>query len=132
MFKLLLHLIVLYYCLRMQGLLNEDKVNSFYLPIYFPTSKELEVIIERNGCFTIEKMDMLWDPLQNMKFSPQSVVGRLRSVFEGVFKEHFGSEFVDHIFNYFATKLAGILFSFKEMKQHSKVNFFVLLKRKIN
>ncbi|KAJ4707015.1 S-adenosylmethionine-dependent methyltransferase [Melia azedarach] len=114
------------------GLLDEEKVDSFNLPLYTPTSKELQVIIERNECFTIEKMDILKNPMRNMKFHPQSGIRQLRAVLEGVIKAHFGSEFVDQIFNYIATKIPESLFAIKENKQHSKVILFVLLKRIID
>ncbi|KAJ4707008.1 S-adenosylmethionine-dependent methyltransferase [Melia azedarach] len=115
--------------LSRRGLLNEEKVDSFNLPLYFPTSKELQDIIEINGCFTIEILDILRNPLRNMKFHPQSGIRQLRAVLEGVIKAHFGNEFVDQIFNHIATKFPVNLFAFKGIKQHSKVILFFLLKR---
>lgn len=115
--------------LRTQGLIDEEKVDSFNIPVYFPTSEELKAIIERNGCFSIERMDKLPDPpLMRLKPSPESVASQIRAVFEGVVKEHFGYDLVDKIFTKFAEN-----FIFDELiKEHNNVNLFVLLKRVIN
>ncbi|KDP44638.1 hypothetical protein JCGZ_22257 [Jatropha curcas] len=38
--------------------INEEKVESFNLPVYDATSKELEEIIHRNGHFSIESLEI--------------------------------------------------------------------------
>ncbi|KAK1557747.1 hypothetical protein Q3G72_031038 [Acer saccharum] len=114
--------------LAKKGLLSEEKVNSFNLPIYYPTMKELEDLVQNNGYFTIERMNKLSIPMTQMTFSPQLICSMIRSVFEGVIKEHFGEEFIDHIFNHFTTKLAENLIIFKEKDPH-RTELFILLKR---
>lgn len=78
----------------MQGLISEEKVDSFNLPLYYPTSKKLQAVIEGNGYLTIERMDILTDisPKTRQKFSAQSLTSQIRSGFEGVIKQHFGSD----------------------------------------
>lgn len=121
------------FVLRKQGLIDEEKVDSFNIPLYFPTAEELKAIIERNGCFSIERMDKLPDPpLMRLKPSPESVASQIRAVFEGVVKEHFGYDLVDKIFNFFATTFAENFIFDELIKEHNKVNLFVLLKRVIN
>lgn len=69
-----------------------------------PTPKELEGIIQRNGNFTIERMEKMTNPKQQVLCSASDLAVAKRAVYEGLVKEHFGDEFVDKIFNHFATK----------------------------
>ncbi|KAF9598981.1 hypothetical protein IFM89_033326 [Coptis chinensis] len=39
------------------GILSEEEIDSFNLPLYCTTGKEMEGLIERNGSYTIEKME---------------------------------------------------------------------------
>ncbi|GKV43665.1 hypothetical protein SLEP1_g50929 [Rubroshorea leprosula] len=41
------------------GLVDESKVDSFNLHLYFPSAEEVKTIVERNGSFKIEKMQQL-------------------------------------------------------------------------
>lgn len=45
--------------MAVKGLVSEDKVDSFNFPKYGPTPQELKDLIEKNGCFSIEKMERL-------------------------------------------------------------------------
>ncbi|KAL6970015.1 gibberellin A4 carboxyl methyltransferase, partial [Sarracenia purpurea var. burkii] len=40
------------------GSISEAKVDSFYLPVYFPSPREMKQLIESNGCFSIERMEL--------------------------------------------------------------------------
>mgnify|MGYP003702362733 CR=1 FL=1 len=39
-------------------MINEDEVESFNLPLYTTSAKEMTKLIERNGCFSIERMEV--------------------------------------------------------------------------
>ncbi|GMP59398.1 hypothetical protein CsSME_00022687 [Camellia sinensis var. sinensis] len=39
------------------GMINEDEVDSFNLPLYTTSPKEMTNLVERNGCFSIERME---------------------------------------------------------------------------
>ncbi|XP_039170968.1 loganic acid O-methyltransferase-like [Eucalyptus grandis] len=41
------------------GLLSEEKIHSFNLPLYHPTLAEMEALVKRNGHFNIERMNPL-------------------------------------------------------------------------
>ncbi|KAJ4707000.1 S-adenosylmethionine-dependent methyltransferase [Melia azedarach] len=115
------------------GLIPEEKVESFNFPIYYPTAKEFLGIIERNGSFSIEKMEILSNPaILNMKFSAEFVTSNIRAVFEGIIKEHFGSELVDQIFSHFTKNFAENAFILEDIKDQKKDNSFFLLKRIVN
>ncbi|XVF82082.1 hypothetical protein PTKIN_Ptkin16aG0015400 [Pterospermum kingtungense] len=44
------------------GIVSEVKVDAFNVPAYFTSPKELRQIVEGNGCFSIERMDILNNP----------------------------------------------------------------------
>ena len=49
----------------MQGIVSEQKVDSFNIPIYFMCLQEFESAVEQNGCFSIERMQVLPPVLVN-------------------------------------------------------------------
>ncbi|KAA8542766.1 hypothetical protein F0562_023918 [Nyssa sinensis] len=94
-----------------QGLLSKDKLDSFNLPIYSPSSEELEKLIEKTGCFDIarvEEMHRNTIPLLTMQ---ECIAG-----LQGIIETHFGSEILDDLFDRYAKKIG--------------IALFVLLKRK--
>ncbi|OMP12350.1 SAM dependent carboxyl methyltransferase [Corchorus capsularis] len=90
-------------------------------------------IIERNGYFSIEKMQELFKSLgPTVSLDIQShIVSPVRVGLQGVIKEHFGHDMVDEIFNYFSRKLANTDLTFMaEENSQNIVDLFILLKRK--
>ncbi|KAF9597683.1 hypothetical protein IFM89_021161 [Coptis chinensis] len=65
------------------------------------TPKEMEDLVEINGCFTIEDMA----PLIHMASDAEKCSKHLRAGMEGVFKEHFGSEIMDELFDRLTRKI---------------------------
>ncbi|KAF3678788.1 putative zinc finger protein 3-like [Capsicum annuum] len=41
-----------------EGILEEFLVDSFNLPLYFPSDEDMTKVVEKNGCFSIERMEM--------------------------------------------------------------------------
>lgn len=94
-----------------------------------PTPNELEGIIQRNGNFTIERMEKMTNPKQQVLCSASDLAVAMRAVYEGLVKEHFGDEFVDKIFNHFATKAEENISIIGQRVQDSMMDLFILLKR---
>ncbi|KAL7190752.1 hypothetical protein ACSBR2_022935 [Camellia fascicularis] len=114
------------------GLVDEDKVNTFNLPRYNPTLQELQTLIERNGCFSIEKLEALVHaPAKEM--SPEHKVLHLRAGWEGVIKQHFGSDdqIIDKLFDTFNKKAVELPIFSQHGEYKSLENIFVLLKSKV-
>ncbi|KDP22676.1 hypothetical protein JCGZ_02518 [Jatropha curcas] len=116
------------------GVISEEKVDTFNLPLYYSSPKELEEIIKRNGHFSIENLHVSgrpvkYDPETSVKF----IVSLTRSVFEGLLKEHFGvgENIVDQIFHNLAKKVADNHSSFHELS-HNNTELFILLRRNIS
>ncbi|KAJ8900258.1 hypothetical protein K2173_024898 [Erythroxylum novogranatense] len=79
-----------------EGLVSEDMVDSFNLPIYTPCPKEIGELVGRNGSFSIERIEIT--PFGWTELSAHSCVLHLRAAFEGLSSKHFGSEVVDEWF----------------------------------
>eukprot|EP00258_Populus_trichocarpa_P028342 XP_024444361.1 probable S-adenosylmethionine-dependent methyltransferase At5g38100 isoform X1 [Populus trichocarpa] len=114
------------------GVISEEKVDSFNLPLYYSSAKELEEIIKNNGHFCIERMNMLNNPMMKRKLDVQFVISQFRAIFQGLLEEHFGRDDVDKIFEYFAKKFAENYDSVFNGATPQHVDHFILLKRNIN
>lgn len=99
----------------LQGIVSEEKVDAFNLPVYHMSAKELEAGVERNGSFSIERMESV-PALINSSQIKNSSIGRrhltgkaasllTRAAFEGVTKAQFGVEILDQLLDLFSVKL---------------------------
>lgn len=121
-----------------QGLVEEEDVNSFNLPSYYPCKEEVEKIVEKEGSFGVEKLEFFevnWDHEdddnnENFVFdkfrSGENISNSIRAVTEALFANHFGDTIMDNLFNRYAKHVAEHLF-FEKIKF---VNLVVSLKRK--
>ena len=116
----------------MQGVISEEKVDTFNLPLYYSSAKELEEIIKNHGHFCIERLNMLNHPMMKRKIDVQSHISQFRSIFQGLLEAHFGRDDVDKILEYHAKKLAENYDSVFNVAKHQHVEHFILLKRNIN
>ncbi|KAG6707877.1 hypothetical protein I3842_06G053900 [Carya illinoinensis] len=70
-----------------EGLINEDEVDSFNIPFYAVSPEEMTGLVERNGYFSIERME-LTNPATWLGSSPidiQAWMTHVRAVMEGIF-----------------------------------------------
>ena len=116
---------------RLQGFVNEAKVDAFNIPLYYPTPKELKALIERSGYFSFERMAILNNQKKHVTLqSPSMRALYLRAPFEGLLEKQFGNEMVDELFNRYTEKVARSSF-FLNPEIDKTIELFVLLKRKI-
>lgn len=90
--------------------------------------QELEAAVERNGCFSIERMETLPRILpQGTASAAQLVTSHIRAAVERLIKQHFGDEILDELFDLCRKK-------FEEQpsmyESGMPVNFLAVLKRK--
>lgn len=112
----------------MQGVIPEERVDSFNVPVYFTSAQELEAVVEQNGCFSIERMEHL--PHMNIDDSVlTNFASHLRAVLEGLIKQHFGEEILDELFDLYSKKFEQQRFMIESGRT---IQFFVALKRKEN
>ncbi|GLT31305.1 hypothetical protein SLA2020_060490 [Shorea laevis] len=107
------------------GLVDEAKVDSFNLPAYIASQAEVETMVERNGCFKIEKMRQLARSIPDV----EKFALNCRAVFGVFVRDHFGGEIIDEVFNGFRVKVvqSGFLLN---PSLHPMLDLFVFLKRK--
>ena len=124
-----------YICFRwllsMQGKVNEEKVDSFNLPIFFSPLKDLKKILESNEYFTIEQMETVDAKKSFIPVNVDMNVYHHRAALEGLIQNHFGVGIVDELFNRFTKKVK----EFPDAMDIRKLNIvalFVLLKRKLD
>ncbi|XP_031263706.1 loganic acid O-methyltransferase-like isoform X1 [Pistacia vera] len=93
--------------LAKRGLVEEAKVDSFNLPLYFATKQEIELLIQRNGCFKIKRMEQMERLMGDItRPTVEKFALLMRAGFEGIIKQHFGShEFIEELFNHYTDKL---------------------------
>ncbi|KAL6603010.1 hypothetical protein ACP70R_043371 [Stipagrostis hirtigluma subsp. patula] len=72
------------------GLLDKEKYDSFYVPIYGPSEKELREIIEAEGSFSINKI-VVHEPTVGVdRGTPRKTIANLlRAVVEPLILQHF-------------------------------------------
>ncbi|KAJ4832646.1 hypothetical protein Tsubulata_001399 [Turnera subulata] len=115
------------------GVLSEERVDSFNLPVYYPCLKEVEEILIKHPYFSIERMDAFTNPVRCYEPSAEYLVTGWRAVTGDLLKNHFGigsDAVVDQIYEYFGKKLSDNYYMFDETKQH--IDIFILLKRHVD
>jgi jasmonate O-methyltransferase len=72
--------------------IDRAKFNSFYVPLYGPSDKELREIIQEEGSFSISDMRVhdRSSSLNNPNTTASWVANQLRAAFEPIVVQHFG------------------------------------------
>ena len=87
---------------KLQGLISKELVDAFNLPIYKTFVKEMAQLVERNGRFSIEKMEST-DPMSMIDgpLDMKVCTMHIRAVVEELLIQHFGGEIIEEIFHRF-------------------------------
>ncbi|XVF43433.1 hypothetical protein PTKIN_Ptkin02bG0039700 [Pterospermum kingtungense] len=87
------------------GIICESQVDSFYLPLYNASPKEMKDIIERNGCVSIKSIEAT-NPVSKMvvRQGTRPCTMHLRAGWEGIISNHFGNLIIDELFDRFNRK----------------------------
>uniref|UniRef100_A0ACD5WJU6 Uncharacterized protein n=1 Tax=Avena sativa TaxID=4498 RepID=A0ACD5WJU6_AVESA len=75
-----------------EGVIDKANFDSFYVPLYGPSCKELREIIQEEGSFSIREMREQ-DPTtdyDNAFMTPSRFLNHLRAIFEPIIVQHFG------------------------------------------
>lgn len=113
-------------CLPMKGLISEERVDGFNIPIHNPTLEEFESLIGSNGYFSIEKLETITIP-RTLIPTPEAISMRLKAGFERLIGPHFGYEIIDQLFDRVKQKLAESRSLSDSLSRKRAI--FVLLKR---
>ncbi|XP_055815376.1 loganic acid O-methyltransferase-like [Solanum dulcamara] len=113
-----------------EGKLDESQVYSFNLPMYFPSPQDMTKVVEKNGFFSIERMELTYIKSELVdEANAKTLMINLRSSLEGLLINHFGSEIAEEV-------CARTIHKSEEISTWMKDNYekpsilFVALKRK--
>ncbi|KAJ9708563.1 hypothetical protein PVL29_000548 [Vitis rotundifolia] len=113
-----------------EGLINEAQVDSFNLPVYAASREQMTDLVKRNGCFTIERMELVYPTSKLVdRFCGNECGMLLRAGMEGIIAKHFGSGIIDELFDRFSKK--SVEFSHQlESSKRGGAQLFAALRRK--
>ncbi|XP_057457701.1 probable methyltransferase TCM_000168 [Lotus japonicus] len=103
----------------LEGLIEKTTLDCFNMPFYIPTVEEVKQIIEAEGSFTLERLEIIQICL-NEHFSDdidsqvrrEIITKTLRAVKEPLFSAAFGENIMDELFSRFAKKISLIEFEY--------------------
>lgn len=95
--------------LALQGLIEEEKLDSFNAPYYGPCVEELKLEVEKEGSFIIDRLEEFeieWDGADGKDIKNtfgelsrgQRVAKTIRAVVESMVAYHFGNHVLDELF----------------------------------
>ncbi|XP_009347732.2 loganic acid O-methyltransferase-like [Pyrus x bretschneideri] len=111
-----------------KGMVSEEKVDSFNVPIYYMSLEELEAAVERNGCFSVERIENLPFPQGSGSIS-KLIISHIRAAIEGLIKQHFGHEILDELFDLCCKKFEEQRLEYESGRL---IIYLAVLKRKAN
>ncbi|KAF3618946.1 putative S-adenosylmethionine-dependent methyltransferase-like [Capsicum annuum] len=113
-----------------EGKFVESLVDSFNVPTYFPSPKGMTRVVDKNGCFSIERIDLTYPKSKLLdEADAKTLMINLRVVLEGLFVNYFGSEIAKEAFARTIVKSDEISTWMKKNYQKA-CQLFVALKRK--
>lgn len=111
-------------------MINEEEVDSFNLPLHTATPEEMREIVERNGCFSVVRMEMMKSKLMMDVFLTNVHLATmiLRSTTEDIVSKHFGSGVMDEVCQRFSAKALDIAKKLNP-EEYQGYHLLVILKR---
>ncbi|GMH30566.1 hypothetical protein Nepgr_032409 [Nepenthes gracilis] len=115
-----------------QGLIKEERVDSFNFPYFGASEIEIKAIVEKEGSFLIEHVETMAqhvaDEIGDKRERAEKLASIIRSYTEPLVSHHFGEQILEP----FYSQLAHVVFEFlaKEAPEHFTIA--ILLKRKTN
>ncbi|XWS56690.1 hypothetical protein CRYUN_Cryun09bG0107400 [Craigia yunnanensis] len=113
-----------------EGLIDEEKLDSFNVPYYNPSQEEVQYLVDKEGSLTTEFIDTVAVEVggQNVWSSPELRIKGYRCFTEPILSYQFGEEIMDKLFN----KAEQILVEdYKQGKEATRsVSVVVVLKKK--
>ncbi|CAL1355814.1 unnamed protein product [Linum trigynum] len=93
-----------------EGLVDEEKIDSFNAPYYAPSGDEVRVEVEREGSFLVDRIEPLeieWDGGRVLGVAAaetrgETVARTIRAVVESMVESHFGGGIGDELFRRYA------------------------------
>ncbi|GAY40384.1 S-adenosyl-L-methionine-dependent methyltransferase superfamily protein [Citrus sinensis] len=109
-----------------EGLIQEEKLDSFNVPVYAPSQKELKGIVSKEGSFELEQLETFPINFGDKNLSDK-LFKNMRSVTESMISHQFGEEILDKLYDKFTQ------ISIEDMatnEEYKVLSFLVVLRRK--
>ncbi|KAK1682462.1 hypothetical protein QYE76_043310 [Lolium multiflorum] len=101
----------------LRSLVLKEKLDSFNVPYYAPSVKEVKTLINKNSLFDIEHIKLFesnWDPQDDSEgdvvldcaISGANVAKCIRAVLEPLIVDHFGEDIIEELFMVYASNVA--------------------------
>lgn len=115
--------------LAKMDIVDEAKIDSFNMPSYLTSPKQVKDLVERTGCFTIERLEKL-ETLFPPASGAEIITNHMRAACEEIFEQHFGfsDEDLDKLFELYSKRLVDPLSIFTKSEDKS-FQIFLVLKR---
>ncbi|XP_057804904.1 loganic acid O-methyltransferase-like [Salvia miltiorrhiza] len=116
--------------LAKEGVVEKSAIDAFNLPIHIPTLEEMRKVIEKNGHFSIERIELI-NPKAGIEeaLDAATVLVHMRAAMEGVFTAHFGASVVDKMFANVLPKAPQISHCFQALHNIHNQLFLVLTRK---
>ncbi|CAN6178603.1 unnamed protein product [Urochloa humidicola] len=99
-----------------EGLLKEEQLDSFYIPVYSPSVGEVVAVVEQSGLFNMNHVKLFetnWDPYDDSESdvvhdsikSGVNVSKCIKAVMEPLVASHFGETILDRLFKEYAHRV---------------------------
>ncbi|KAK2452361.1 S-adenosyl-L-methionine:benzoic acid/salicylic acid carboxyl methyltransferase [Trifolium repens] len=88
-----------------EGIVEEEKVDSFNAPYYACCYEELKMVIEKEGSFMVdshETYEIDWDEGMELEIRGEGFAKAMRAVVESILEYHFGIHIMDDLFRRYA------------------------------
>ena len=100
-----------------QGLIEEDQLHSFNIPVYTPSASEVKYEVEREGSFNVDRLEVSeisWNAFGDkigvsdaFKDGAYSMAMGMRAVAEPLLVTHFKDAIIDEVFTRYKAILAN-------------------------
>ncbi|GMI91271.1 jasmonic acid carboxyl methyltransferase [Hibiscus trionum] len=122
-----------------EGLIEEEKVDSFNTPYYAPSAEEIKVEIQKEGSFLIDRLEAFevdWDggavtdihTEQGKALIGERVAKTIRAVVESMLESHF--QIGQHVMDVLFVKFAEIVGNYLSKTRTKYINFVISLVKK--
>jgi salicylate 1-O-methyltransferase len=109
----------------LQGIIKEEKLNTFNIPVYYPSPSEVELEVLTEGSFEMNKLEVSEVNLNELD-DGYDVAQCIRAVAEPLLVSHFGEGVTEEVFNRFKKNATDHM-----PKEKTKViNITIVLTRK--
>ncbi|KHN40444.1 Caffeine synthase 1 [Glycine soja] len=105
----------------LEGLIEEAKLDSFNIPVYQPTVEEIRHVIQEEGSFYVQRLEIFIQPLGESindggddsfldgNLKAESVAKHMRAIMEPLLSTKFGAEVINELFTRFQKKIMQLM-----------------------